>query len=160
MVDIKELIDIMRKKGLKLASAESCTGGLIGKLMTDIPGASDVYLGGFVTYTNDVKINILGVSAETIKKHTEVSRETATEMADRARLLLCADVGVSTTGYAGPGGGTREDPVGTVYIGISAPHGTNVIRLCAGCDASRADVREAAADAALSEVLRFVKDQA
>ena len=114
---------------LTVATAESCTGGLMGKLITDVSGASAVFSGGMITYTNNVKINKLGVSAETIAQHTEVSFECAAEMAMRAREFFETDIGISATGYAGPTGGTEKDPVGTVYLGIATSDLVEVKRL-------------------------------
>lgn len=104
--------------GKKVATAESCTGGMLAKQLTDVAGASAVTDGGVVAYANEIKCALLGVSAETIAAHTEVSEETAAEMARGVALRFGADIGVSTTGYAGPGGGTEAHPVGTVCFGI------------------------------------------
>lgn len=106
--------------GLRLATAESCTGGLVSKLITGVPGASVVYNGGVVSYANEVKASVLGVPWETLNTVGAVSEETALYMADGARRVCGADIAVSTTGIAGPGGGTPEKPVGTVYIAISS----------------------------------------
>ena len=108
----------LREQGLTLATAESCTGGLIGKLLTDVPGASQVYKGGVISYTNEVKHALLGVEQETLDVCTAVSRETAHEMARGARERCGADCGVSVTGLAGPDGDGTGRPVGLVYIAI------------------------------------------
>ncbi len=123
------LIRVCTERGLTLATAESCTGGLIGERLTAIPGASAVYVGGCITYTNEQKIAMLGVDPASIAAHTEVSATVASEMASGVRRLTGADIGIATTGYAGPGGGTEENPVGTVYVGISTEHGTEAFRL-------------------------------
>lgn len=102
-----------------LAIAESCTGGMVASAITDLPGASDVFLYGAVTYANEAKIHALGVSEETLSRVGAVSGETALQMARGVRLAADSDIGVSTTGIAGPGGGTPEKPVGTVYIAVS-----------------------------------------
>ena len=125
----KKAVDILSEKGLTVTFAESCTGGLICKSITDIPGASAVFHGGAVTYSNDVKISVTGVSPETIEEVTEVSGRCAAEMAEGARRVFRADIGVSATGYAGPGGGTEKDPVGTVYVGVSVRGKTSSYRL-------------------------------
>ena len=125
----KKAVDILLKKGLTVTFAESCTGGLLCKSITDIPGASVVFHGGAVTYSNDIKISVVGVSPETIEKVTEVSFECAAEMAEGARRVFDADIGVSATGYAGPGGGTEKNPVGTVYAGVSVRGKTSAYRL-------------------------------
>ena len=141
-----------------VSTAESCTGGLIAKLITDIPGSSAVLVGGCVSYTNDVKRNVLGVDPKVIETDTEVSLACAKEMAEGARRLFGTDVAVSTTGYAGPGGGTAENPVGTVYIGVSTAAGTEAFRITAPRGSNRAQVRLYAAKAALTAAMRAEKD--
>ncbi len=113
--------EILRERGLLLAVAESCTGGLIGHRLTNVPGSSDYYLGGVISYANEAKVRILGVSQDTLEVHGAVSQETALEMGRGVRYALQADIGLSVTGIAGPSGGTPEKPVGTVWIGLSAP---------------------------------------
>lgn len=149
------LVRLLSTRGVTLATAESCTGGMVGQRITGVSGASAVYLGGFVTYTNEVKIDQLGVSPATIEAHTEVSAETACEMAVGARKKLGADVGVSTTGYAGPTGGTEENPVGTVYVAVATGEGVTAHRLYHPRK-SRDYVREAAASRVMLEVVRAV----
>jgi len=121
-IDVKSLqnavVSKMREKNLTLATAESCTGGLIGKRITEISGCSSVYLGGIISYDNSVKIKQLDVSEETLKRYGAVSEQTALEMCKGAAINLNADIGVSTTGIAGPDGGTDEKPVGLVYVGV------------------------------------------
>ncbi|MGH3060241.1 MAG: CinA family nicotinamide mononucleotide deamidase-related protein, partial [Gaiellaceae bacterium] len=112
-----------RELGLRLATAESCTGGLVGARLTDVAGASEAYAGGVVAYSDDLKTRLLGVPAETLERHGAVSAETARAMADGARAALGADVAVAVTGVAGPGGGTPEKPVGLVYVHAAAPEG-------------------------------------
>lgn len=133
-----------------VATAESCTGGLIAKRLTDVPGSSAVVKGGFVTYTNEMKTSLLGVSPDTLEKYTAVSEQTAAEMARGARLRTGADIAVSTTGYAGPGGGTEEAPVGTVFVGISTQEETRVVRLRLSPDRDRDYIRTLAASHALN----------
>ena len=149
------LVRFFTEKGLTVATAESCTGGMIGQRITAVAGASAIYLGGCITYTNDMKIRLLGVSPATIEAHTEVSAETAAEMAVGIRQRLGADVGLSTTGYAGPGGGTAENPVGTVYIGVATSEGVATHRLYYR-QKSRDYVREAAASKVMLEAIRAV----
>jgi len=146
------LTKLLLQRGETLATAESCTGGLIAKLITDIPGSSAAFPGGCVTYTNEIKEKLLGVRAETIEKYTEVSLPCAEEMAEGARRALGAHWGVSTTGYAGPAGGTEADPVGTVYIAVAGETGVFSFRFSAPLGATRAQVRAAAAKAALEAV--------
>ncbi len=130
-VDVSSLeqvvVDGLRKKGLTVALAESCTGGLIARRLTDIPGASEVFGCGLVTYSNEMKTRLLGVSPETLREHGAVSPETALEMARGARRVGQADIGVGVTGIAGPGGGSEEKPVGLFYVAISGPKGEQVI---------------------------------
>ena len=148
-----KLVKTFAKRGLTLSTAESCTGGLIAKLVTDVPGSSAVLAGGCVSYTNDVKRKVLGVDPAIIERETEVSEACAKAMAEGARRLFGTSVAVSTTGFAGPGGGTERDPVGTVYIGVATPAGTTCVRLSEPSGASRTAVRNAAAVRALKEAL-------
>lgn len=116
----EKAVNLLKAKGLTVTFAESCTGGLLGKSITDVPGASAVFHGGAITYSNDIKIKVTGVSPDTIDKYTEVSFRCAEEMAAGAARFFGADIGISATGYAGPGGGTDKNPVGTVYTGVYA----------------------------------------
>ena len=120
--------DLLRARRATLAVAESCTGGALSASFTAMAGASDYYLGGVVSYSNDVKVGILGVSPDTLRLHGAVSEQTACEMAEGIRRLCGADYALSTTGVAGPTGGTPEKPVGTVWIGLATPHGTRACK--------------------------------
>lgn len=151
-----ELVRLFSEKGLTIATAESCTGGLIAKRITDIPGSSKVFRSGVVSYCNQIKEKVLGVSTDTIKLHTEVSAEAAKEMARGVRLLLGSDIGISSTGYAGPGGGTEENPVGTVYIGISTKNEDSFVKLSYSAMRDRVFIREAAASRAMLEAIKAV----
>lgn len=151
---VKELTD----RKLTVSAAESCTGGLIGKMFTDVSGASAAFVGGMITYTNHIKINKLGVSAETINAHTEVSYECACEMAERARELFESDLAIAATGYAGPAGGNGKDAVGTVYLGIATPKSTTVWRLSFG-QIPRDTIRNRTALFAVKVLLEAVKDE-
>ena len=151
----RTLVKEYARKGLTLATAESCTGGLIAKRITDVPGSSAVLCGGLVTYTNEAKTALLGVDPAIFARDTEVSYACAEAMAEGARLRLGTDVGVSTTGFAGPGGGTDRDPVGTVYIGVSTAQGTRSERFCSPAGATRSGVRTAAANRALELLLEI-----
>lgn len=112
----QSLLALYRQSGLRLATAESCTGGLVAALLTEVAGSSDVVERGFVTYSNEAKIEMLGVSQETLTAHGAVSRETAEEMALGALTHSRAQVAVSVTGIAGPGGATATKPVGLVHL--------------------------------------------
>jgi nicotinamide-nucleotide amidase len=118
------VLDACRSEGLRLATAESCTGGMIGVRLTDVPGSSEVYLGGVIAYSDDVKRRELDVPEEVLRQHGAVSAETAAAMAQGARVRFEADVAVSVTGIAGPGGGSPEKPVGLVYIAVESGRGT------------------------------------
>ncbi len=115
----KKLYELLKSKSLKIATAESCTGGLIGGALTAVPGMSECYGFGVVTYANEAKEKLLGVSHSTLEAVGAVSYETACQMAHGALEMSGADIAVSVTGIAGPGGGTAEKPVGLVYIGIA-----------------------------------------
>ena len=117
---ICEVINKLLETKTTIATAESCTGGLVAKTITDFSGVSDIFCEGYVTYSNDAKIKNLGVNPDTLKKHGAVSKETCEEMAKGARLRANACIGISTTGIAGPGGGTKEKPVGLVYVGFAS----------------------------------------
>jgi nicotinamide-nucleotide amidase len=122
---VQELVlSLCRARGWKLATAESCTGGMVASRLTDVAGASDVFVGGIVSYANEVKAGQLEVPAEVLERHGAVSEETAEAMAEGVRRRLGADVAVSVTGIAGPGGGTAEKPVGRVYLHVAGPEGS------------------------------------
>ena len=114
---------LLRGKNSTLAVAESCTGGLLSHMITNVPGSSAYFLGGVVAYGNEVKLRLLGVRAPTLERYGAVSRQTAVEMAEGVRRRLRSTAGVSITGIAGPGGGSAGKPVGTVYISV-APGGS------------------------------------
>lgn len=122
--EMEEVVaDLLLSKNVTISVAESCTGGLISKTLTDIPGISKVFISGVVSYSNDAKINILGVKPETIEKYGAVSKYTAIEMAENVRKISNTDIGISATGIAGPSGGTEEKPVGLVYIAMATKDG-------------------------------------
>lgn len=153
-----EIIELLRLKNLTLASAESCTGGLVAKMITDVAGCSDVFEGGVVSYSNNVKMKLLGVKPETLEKHGAVSGETAKEMALGVRLACMADIGISTTGIAGPTGGTAEKPVGTVYIGISFGDICESELLSINPEYSREKIRNVAAQKILELLYKKIKE--
>lgn len=145
---------IVLEKGYKISAAESCTGGLVGSLITDVPGASAYFLGSAGTYCNEMKEHILGVSSDTLAKYTAVSAETAAEMADGSRRLYGSDIAVSTTGIAGPGGGTETQPVGLVYTGVAGPWGTITHRDVYPGD--REEVKRRAATRAVYYMVQYI----
>ena len=112
--------DALRAQGLRLAVAESCTGGLIGHRVTNVPGSSTYYMGSIIAYAYEAKVRLLDVQWETLEAHGAVSSETVAEMALGVRRALAADIGLSVSGIAGPTGGTPEKPVGTVCFGLSS----------------------------------------
>ena len=120
----QEVAKLLREKGLTLGVVESATGGLLSHLITNIPGSSDYYQGSITAYSNEVKIKVVGVREETIKKHGAVSHEVAQEMARGGRRVLDTDICLADTGIAGPGGATPEKPVGLFYLGLSCESGT------------------------------------
>ena len=148
------VVDALRRRGLTMAAAESCTGGLISKKITDVAGCSDVYLGSVTAYHNSVKTGLLSVAADTLERFGAVSKETALEMARGVRRATGADIAVSTTGIAGPGGGTPEKPVGTVYIALSTPDGDFCRLINARGDRER--VRAMSANHALDMTRRYL----
>lgn len=150
----KQVGDQLRRTGLKLATAESCTGGLLGDMITDVPGSSDYYLGGVVVYANETKDILLNVPSEIILKYGAVSRETVMVMADNARQILGADVSLSISGIAGPAGGTKEKPVGTVWIALSSFRGSKSELFHFSGD--RKKIKSLAAQSALRMLLDFL----
>jgi len=149
----------LSEKGLTLAAAESCTGGKLSAAITDIPGASKVFIGGVCAYSDAVKRSVLGVSARTLKKYGAVSEQTASEMAKGIRRIAGADIGISITGIAGPDGGTAEKPVGTVCISVdSGGYGeTKKFMLDRGYGEVRETVRHMSVLNALSMILKAAK---
>jgi nicotinamide-nucleotide amidase len=150
------VLSLLRERGLRLATAESCTGGLVAARLTDVPGASDVFVGSVIAYSNEVKAAELGVPEEVLRDHGAVSAETAAAMAEGARARLGVDVAVSVTGIAGPDGGTDEKPVGLVYLHASGPMGERRRRFDFPGD--RATIRGRATVAALHLVRALVTD--
>ena len=138
-----------RKRGVRLAVAESCTGGMLGSRITAVPGSSDVFLGGVIAYDNAVKRELLGVSDADLEEHGAVSEEVASAMAGAVRRMLKADIGVGITGVAGPGGGTAAKPVGMVWVAIDGPRAE---ARCLRLFGTREEVRQRAAQAALDMI--------
>jgi nicotinamide-nucleotide amidase len=145
------VLEKCRSLGLKLAVAESCTGGMLGERITNIPGSSDVFLGGVIAYHNDIKKSELGVREEDLQRYGAVSEQVALQMASGIREKTGADVGVSVTGIAGPGGATPDKPVGLIWISVHTGE-AKARRFHVGGD--RAEIRQRAAQAALEMVRR------
>ena len=154
---VKDLSDALRMQNKKLVTAESCTGGMIARAMTDLAGSSDVFERGFVTYSNDAKHELLNVKNETLDQFGAVSKETAAEMVSGALNNSHADIAVSVTGIAGPSGGSDEKPVGTVCFGL-AEKGSAVRTQTQVFSGSRSEVRDASTKHALSIVLESLRD--
>jgi len=149
------VIDRAREKGLTIATAESLTGGLIGATLTEIPGSSDVFLGGIMSYASEVKHEMLGVSKDVIEGPGVVSEECAVQMAEGARNALGASMAVSVTGIAGPGGAEPGKPVGTVWMAVSTADGTKAC--CFEFSGDRDDVRNQTVDSALKALLDAIE---
>ena len=155
---VEDLYKLFSKLGYHLATAESCTGGLVGGVLTSLPGISSVYTGGFITYTNQMKIDLLGVDPTAIEQYTEVSAEVARQMAQGARERTGAEIAISLTGVAGPGGGSEKTPVGTVYIGVSSPEATYAERYCIPAYLPRHEIRSRAALLAITLATKEAKN--
>lgn len=153
-----ELVSLLSKKGLTLSVAESCTGGLIAKSITDVPGVSSVFYGGVVSYDNSVKMNILGVCEKTLMSVGAVSSECACQMASGVKCALKTDVSLSTTGIAGPGGATPTKPVGTVWVGLSANGSCESSLLSIDSSLSREEIRRNAAYLAIKLLIKKISE--
>lgn len=151
----KKVVEYLKEKNLKVAFCESCTGGYISKTITDVPGASDVFDCGMVTYSNEIKTRLAGVSPIALKNNGAVSEEVATQMAKGIRTLAKADIGISVTGVAGPGGGTEEKPVGLVYMGISTKNTTVTKKL--NFRGNREKIRLSTVNAVMSTLIEYLK---
>lgn len=147
---------LLREKGLTLSAAESCTGGLVAKRITDLPGASAVFRGGVVSYTNDVKAQVLGVPEELLEAFGAVSEPVARAMAERCRTICGSDLAVSVTGVAGPDTDDRGNEVGTVYIALASAEGTVCQKLSCGKGRGRDRVRSAAASHVFDLLRRYL----
>ena len=146
---------LLRSKGLTVSVAESCTGGRLGDMLTDVPGSSDYFLGGVISYSNDAKVGLLGVNSKTLKAKGAVSEEVAIQMAAGARTKLGSDIGIGITGIAGPAGGTPTKPVGLVYVAVSSIESSecsrNVFR------GSRSSIKDQSARKALEMLGKFLE---
>ena len=153
----QDIVTLLCQKGLTLGVVESATGGLLSHLITNVPGSSNCYLGSITSYSNQSKINLVGVSEESIDQHGAVSPQVAEEMAQGGRLVLAADICVADTGIAGPSGATPEKPVGLFYIGLSHKGGTfSRKHVFTG---SREENKHHAAETALSWVKEYLESQ-
>ena len=144
-----------RERGLKIATAESCTGGLIGGALTAIAGSSDVFDRGFITYSNDAKHEMLGVNLDSLRQYGAVSDTVAKEMAYGAIVTSGADIAVAVTGVAGPGGGSTDKPVGTVWISVAEMGQAPIATLFEFGDIGREKVRQKTVEAALILLLQL-----
>jgi len=164
MEEIKQLSEklgkLIQKTNLKFITAESCTGGMLGDAITSVPGSSDYYLGGFIAYANDAKERWLGVEREIIEAHGAVSKKTVEAMAEGARRAFWEEIppikmaSMAVSGIAGPGGGTEEKPVGTVWIAVSGPGGTASKEY--HFEGDRREVKEQSTRQALEDLLAYL----
>jgi PncC family amidohydrolase len=145
---------LLKEKGLTLATAESCTGGLIADRITNVPGSSDYFRGGIVAYAYEAKVALLDVSWDTLRMHGAVSKETVIEMARGVRIALGADLALSVSGIAGPGGGLPDKPVGTTWIGLSTTDGDWARRFI--WDGDRLENKALSADAAFQFLIDYL----
>jgi nicotinamide-nucleotide amidase len=152
---LQQLADIFQKKSWTLAVAESCTGGLLGDIITGLTGSSKFFHGGVIAYSNQVKINLLKVSSEFLKENGAVGPEVALSMARGIRKLLGSSVGVAITGIAGPGGGSREKPVGLVYIAVITPEVEVVERFA--FSGKRHEIKTRAAETAVEMLIQALE---
>ena len=151
-----ELGKILTEKNLTISCAESCTGGLLTSRLTDVAGSSAYVQGSIVSYSNEIKNSVLNVKAETLKNFGAVSEQTARQMSNNVRELFKTDIGVGITGIAGPGGGSAEKPVGTVYISVSNSDKTFVKRFNFG--GSRIEIKNQSCDAAIKMVMEVIEN--
>jgi PncC family amidohydrolase len=146
--------ELLRRRGLRLAVAESCTGGLLGHRLTNVPGSSTYFVGGVISYAYEAKVRLLGVRWETLEAYGAVSRETVLEMAHGARRMLAADLGLSVSGIAGPGGGTPDKPVGLAWFGLNAKGFENAWSTVSEGD--RLSIKEQFAETALKLLVEYL----
>lgn len=154
----KKCVELLNSGNMTIATAESCTGGLIGKMITDVSGASAVYNMGFITYSNEAKTKLLGVPADVIIKHGAVSKETVVFMAKGARDNADSDIGIAVSGIAGPNSDGTEKPVGLVYIGFSAKEGNFYLKCLFDKKLGRDGIRKATANKAFEIIISYLTD--
>lgn len=158
----KKLLDLAQKikeqipPNVTISTAESCTGGMVSSYLTNIAGSSEYFLGGVVSYSNEVKIKLLSISPNTLEKFGAVSEETAKEMAMGSRGATGSDIAVSVTGIAGPGGGSKEKPVGTVCFAIASHSGTSSVTH--HFQGTREEIRESSSLVALELILEEIQN--
>ncbi len=151
---IEKLGELLIKKNYRISVAESCTGGRIGDLITDIPGASRYFMGGIIAYSNEAKMKILNVKSKTIEKYGAVSEECAREMLMGVSSIFKTEVAIATTGIAGPTGGTKEKPVGLVYIGIKVDDFIDIKRYV--FEGSRVEIKRKIAEKAIEDLVEIL----
>jgi len=155
----EHVVRLLTRRGLTLGVGESCTGGLVGHLLTEVPGSSACFLGTIVAYANDAKERLLGVPAETLIQHGSVSEQTVVAMARGARQRFGADIGVGVSGILGPGGGTEEKPVGLVYLAVEFSPANGAARLVTRrvvWDGNRGEKKRHSAQLALSLIVEIL----
>ena len=147
----QKIVSLLKQKKMKLCVAESCSGGWIAKTITDVPGCSEIFAGGIIAYSNDIKCRLLGVSMNTLDSFGAVSEQTAIEMAKNAAALFKTDFALASTGIAGPKGGTSDKPVGTVWLAVATPLKTTTEKnIFTGC---REEIREQTITRALELII-------
>ena len=151
----QKLFELLKLKNLKISTAESCTGGMIGASITSIPGISSYYGYGFVTYSNEAKQTLIGVKEETLNKFGAVSAQTVLEMAEGALNVSGSDIAVSVSGIAGPDGGTKEKPVGLVYIGLATKNKRSFNKFV--FKGNREEVRQQTVNSALEMIINIIE---
>ena len=153
--ELRFMIELLKKKGLTFALAESCTGGLIGSIITAEPGASKFFLGSAVTYSNESKESLLGVDHDILMKYGAVSEEIAIEMVKGARRMYGSDIAAAVTGIAGPSGGSNKKPVGLVHIAVT--NGNDIVSSVNVFGGSRTDIRYSAAEAVIRDTITLLE---
>lgn len=148
------LMNILKERSLTISVAESCTGGLIGHIITGTPGSSAYFMGGIISYSNQAKSDLLGVSPDTLDKYGAVSDQAAREMAKGIRERFKSDIGLSVTGIAGPDGGTQEKPVGTVFMGFAAAEKLFSVKYL--FKGNRQEIKQKTAETALENLKRYL----
>ena len=157
-MEAEKLVETLREHGLVISTAESCTGGLLAKSITDIPGSSDVFELGMVTYSNRIKTEFLGVPEKVLETVGAVSKETAEAMAAGIVKASGADIGVGITGIAGPGGGSEEKPVGTVWVSIFYKAKSEKMTECLHLSGNREAVREQTVKTVISRLISCINE--